>query len=146
MSYQNSPGFNQDLSQSDQEVESDGTGGNGRGRTWIVIAILVLVLLALVVVNYSDNRIFTSIRATGGVSGIVVDENGNGVLAEIMVIGTDVSVLSEETGRFVINDIPEGERILVVGYDATGWQYPVTILAGQVIELGEFSVVTTDTP
>jgi hypothetical protein len=54
--------------------------------------------------------------------------------------------MTDESGKFLLGDIPEGQRLLVVGYDQTGWEYPVTVIAGQTMDVGRVSVVTTETP
>lgn len=147
MSLQNSPGFDQ------EEVDRFEEGSNKkedrerrRGGFWIIVSILVVVLLVLAAINLVDNKTFDALRGKGAVSGIVVDEDGNGVLAEVMIAGTNLSTRTDETGYFLMSDIPEGQRTLVVGFDQTGWQYPVVIIAGQTLDAGEISVITTVTP
>ncbi|MCD4673062.1 MAG: carboxypeptidase-like regulatory domain-containing protein [Anaerolineaceae bacterium] len=143
MTLQNSPGFehvavDETLEQAPQK--------ENRGGFWGIVAVLVLILLALMFVNYWGDTAFASIRGKGAVSGFVVDEEGNAVKAEILVAGTELQTMTDEAGRFQLNDIPEGQRLLVVGYDLMGWEYPVTVIAGQTLDLGKISVVTTITP
>lgn len=143
MTLQNSPGFehvavDETLEQVPQK--------KSRGGFWGIVAVLVLILLVLVFVNYWGDTAFVSIRGKGAVSGFVVDEEGNAAKAEILVAGTDLQTTTDEAGRFQLDDIPEGQRLLVVGYDLTGWEYPVTVIAGQTLDLGKISVVTTITP
>lgn len=143
MSLQNSPGFDQ--------VKYDGESDSsvpkkGRRRVWGIIIVLFLILISLVFINYRGRAEINALRGRGSVSGFVVDEKGNAVNAEIILAGTDLRTMTDETGKFLLTDIPEGQRVLVVGYDLTGWEYPVTVIAGQTMEIGRISVVTTQTP
>jgi len=143
MSLQNSPGFDQ------VKLEDDSGSSDPRKRrrgVWGIIIVLFLILIGLVFVNYFGKAEINTLRGKGAVSGFVVDEKGNGVQAEIIVAGTDLQTMTDETGRFLLGDIPEGQRVLVVGYDLTGWEYPVTVISGQTMEIGQISVVTTQTP
>jgi hypothetical protein len=143
MSLQDSPGFDQT---SFDESEGQLQPQSYRHRLWWVIGGLALVLLALAVVNYAGAGAVERVSSKGAVTGIVVSEEGNGVLAEVFIAGTNLETFTDETGNFSLESIPEGQRILVVGYEQTGWEFPVTIVAGQTIDLGEISVIATATP
>ena len=143
MSLQNSPGFDQ--VKYDDESDSS-VPKKGRRGVWVIIIVLFLILISLVFINYGGGTEINALRGRGSVSGFVVDEKGNAVKAEIILAGTDLRTMTDETGGFLLTDIPEGQRVLVVGYDLTGWEYPVTVIAGQTMEIGQISVVTTQTP
>ncbi len=143
MSLQNSPGFDQvEL----DDVSHPPEPKNRRGVVWGMIIVLVLIVIGLAVLNIWGGAEITALRGVGSLSGFVVDEKGNGVQAEIIVAGTNLQTMTDESGKFLLADIPEGQRLLVVGYDQTGWEYPVTVIAGQTMDVGRVSVVTTETP
>lgn len=143
MTLQNSPGFDHDLfSETGNENEPE---SKKRAFRWLILG-LVVILLALVVGNFWQSGLTDVLRGKGNVSGIVIDQNGNGVKAEVMVTGTNLATYTDDGGRFLLAGIPEGQRVLVIGYDLTGWEYPVTVVAGQTMELGKISVIATATP
>ena len=143
MSLQNSPGFDQVKFDDDYEAPSS---KKSRGGIWVIIIVLFLILTGLLFINFGGSAELNTFRGKGSVSGFVVDEKGTAVKAEIILAGTDLQTMTDETGRFLLNDIPEGQRLLVVGYDLTGWEYPVVVIAGQTLDIGKISVVTTQTP
>lgn len=143
MSLQNSPDFNQ--VKFDHDTDDASTKKSRNGVRGIIIA-LFLVLIGLVFINLFSRTDFDTLRGKGSVSGFVVDENGNAVKAEILVAGTELKNMTDDSGKFLLADIPEGQRLLVVGYDQTGWEHPVIVIAGQITDVGQLSVVTTQTP
>ena len=143
MSLQNSPGFEQVKI---DHVSDAPSPKHSRGWVRGIIIFLILTLTGLIFINYAGSADLNVLRGRGSVSGFVVDERGNAVKAEIIVAGTDLKIMTDDSGKFLLNDIPEGQRMLVVGYDLTGWEYPVVIIAGQTTEVGRISVVTTQTP
>ncbi len=143
MSLQNSPGFEQVKIDYVSDAPSP---KHGRGWARGIIIFLILTLTVLVFINYAGSADLNVLRGQGSVSGFVVDEKGNAVKAEIIVAGTDLKITTDDSGKFLLNDIPEGQRLLVVGYDLTGWEYPVVVIAGQTTEVGRISVVSTQTP
>lgn len=143
MTLQDSPGFDHEIiSGTDQETEPE---PKKRPFRWLIVG-LVVILLALVVVNFWQSGVTDVLRGKGNVSGIVIDQDGNAVKAEVMVTGTNLATYTDDGGRFLLAGIPEGQRVLVIGYDLTGWEYPVTVIAGQTMELGKISVIATATP
>lgn len=143
MSLQDSPSFDHVIYP--ESEQSPAPVPRKKNLRWL-IAGLVMVLLVLTVVNFWGSGVTDALRGKGSISGFVVDQDGNAVKAEVLVAGTGLGTFSDETGQFLLGGIPEGQRTLVVGYGLTGWEYPITVIAGQTMELGRISVIATATP
>lgn len=97
MSLQNSPGFDQvEL----DDVSHPPEPKNRRGVVWGIIIVLVLIVIGLAVLNIWGGAEITALRGVGSLSGFVVDEKGNGVQAEIIVAGTNLQTMTDESASF----------------------------------------------
>lgn len=102
--------------------------------TIAVFLVLVVGLLALRLQR----------AASGTVSGIVLDHEGNPVQAELSVAGANAFAVADETGFFVLDGVPAGAQSLVIGYRAIGREVLVQVRAGQTVDLGEFRFSASD--
>ena len=90
------------------------------------------------------NWTFTTITATGSITGTLVDEDGN-PLVNITVRVGDVSAVTDQLGRFILNGLIPASYVLTV--DADGFEMysgTVTVTAGQAEELGELTLVAVN--
>ncbi len=90
------------------------------------------------------NWTFSTTPDTGTLTGKVVDEEGN-PLANITVRVGDVSAVTNEIGRFILNGLTPTSYVLTV--DAEGYEMysrSVTVTAGGAEELGELTLVAED--
>ncbi len=115
-----------------------------RKRAWIAIAILAVLALAFGIVNLVRSDSFARLAGVGGVKGVVVDEQGQPLPAEIVVLKTDLAVQADASGYFEIQGVPAGEQTLVVGYLARGIEVPVRIAGGQTRDLGQIQFATAE--
>ncbi|NLX47589.1 MAG: hypothetical protein GXY70_05435 [Euryarchaeota archaeon] len=87
------------------------------------------------------NWTFTTAAGTGSLTGTLVDEDGE-PLANVTVRVGDHSAVTNELGRFVLNDMAPGSYVLTVdeeGYDM--YSDTVSVIAGESDELGELTLV-----
>ena len=78
-----------------------------------------------------------------GVQGVVVDA-GSGlpvVDATVLLDNQGNATTTDALGRFVIDDARQGtDQLLVLGYGYKDWSCPVTIISGEVEDLGTISI------
>ncbi len=93
--------------------------------------------------NYMEmNWTFTTLAATGSISGTLVDEGGN-PLANITVRVGDVTGVTDELGRFILNGLTAASYVITI--DAEGFEMftgTITVISGQTLELGEMTLVS----
>jgi hypothetical protein len=109
-----------------------------------IIAALTVVVLGLLVLSLWQNGVFSILAGKGTVTGVVFDDQGSPIQAEVSVAGGDVSVQSDEDGHFVLNGVPSGSQVLVIGYRAVGREVLIQVTPGQSIDIGNFHFSLSD--
>ena len=115
----------------------------GRGFRIILLGLLVIVAgLAFFYFLRSDAAALLAGR--GSLTGQVVDKQGNALSVQVFVMGVDRPVQSGPDGSFKYDNIPAGERSLVIAYNGTAAEYSVRVQAGTTVDVGQvvFKVVT----
>jgi len=102
---------------------------------WLIVAALFL-LTALIVVNLFKSEQFARVAGTGTIVGIVVDEQGAPLDAEIYILRTNIQGYADSTGAFEIRGVPAGARSLVIARQGGGIEIPVQVTAGGTTNLG----------
>jgi hypothetical protein len=115
-----------------------------RKRAWIAIAVLAALALVFGVLNLARSGAFARVAGVGGVKGVVVDETGQPLPAEIFVLGTNLSAETDASGYFEIQGVPAGDQTLVIGYLAQGTEVPVRVAGGETRDLGQVRVSTAE--
>ena len=118
----------------------------GRKRLYVLGLLMLLILLALFVFNGSQINLLTATTAVGAVNGQVIDEKNQPAQAEVLVLGFSQPIKTDEQGRFSLSGVPAGQHTLVAGYQGSAREIPVTIIADQVVELGQIQLVSTAVP
>lgn len=119
-----------------------------RGRRWarLLIVALSIALVGLLVVNLAQSRAVAVISGKGTITGQVLGLDGQPAVAELMIEQTDLLIRSAPDGRFVLDQVPAGERLLVVARDGVGVEYPVVVVAGASADIGTVRAETTAEP
>ena len=87
-----------------------------------------------------DSRILSR---SGVVTGLTVDADGLPGPVEVIVIGTDILVKSDFTGKFRVEGVPVGQRQIVIASGMIAVEKSLEVQAGTENSLGEI-VVPTD--
>ncbi len=111
----------------------------------IILALLVLVVI-LAAVNFLNSDTAGLMMGKGDLTGWVSNAQGTPLPAEVFVLGTDLQAQAAPDGSFTLNDVPEGQRSLVAGYDGQGIEMEVQISAGQTTDIGQVRILSTLTP
>jgi hypothetical protein len=90
------------------------------------------------------NWTFRTTAGTGSLIGTIVDENGDPIANVTVHIG-DRTAVTNELGRFVLNDLAPGNYVLTVdeeGFDV--YTDPVAVTVGEANELGDLTLVAEE--
>jgi parallel beta-helix repeat protein len=88
------------------------------------------------------NWTFRTTAGSGGLSGVLVDQDGDPI-ANVTVRVGDRTAITDELGRFILNDLAPGNYVLTV--DAEGYEMysdTVAVVLGETGDLGELTLVT----
>lgn len=111
-----------------------------RRRAWITIAVLAALALAFGVVNLVRSDAFAHLAGVGGVKGVVVDEKGQPLAAEVFVLKSNLEAQADASGYFEIQGVPAGQQTLIIGYLARGVEVPVRVAGGETRDLGRIQL------
>ncbi|MBM3128562.1 MAG: carboxypeptidase regulatory-like domain-containing protein [Chloroflexi bacterium] len=112
---------------------------------WMIMLALFL-LTAITVVNLFKSDQFARVVGAGTVIGIVVDENGKPLDAEIYILRTDIQGYANNAGAFEIRGVPVGARAIVIARQGGGMELPVQVTAGGTTDLGQIKFIGTRVP
>jgi hypothetical protein len=118
-------------------------------RARIAMFALAGLIVLLLVVRVSQSLISTANignDTSGTVVGMVLDDSGRPVAAELIIERTELSVFADADGRFELREVPTGPQFLVVGYQGFGAEYPIQVLVGQTTDVGIVQPATTAIP
>jgi hypothetical protein len=114
----------------------------GKKGAWILIVLIGLVLLILVGVKFAQSGLPVEIARRGTLSGNAVNEAGQPIQVEVLVFKTDINVLSDENGYFVIENVPSGQQSVIVAYGSIAAEVDVMVDPGVEYSLGKVTVPT----
>jgi hypothetical protein len=112
---------------------------------WMVVVALFL-LTAILIVNLFKSEQFERLQGTGTVIGIVVDEQGKPLDAEIYILRPRIQGQTDTGGAFEIRGVPAGSRELVIARQGGGVELPIHVTAGSTTDLGPIPFVGTRVP
>ncbi len=146
MSLEDSPTLGNDFQWEDNpELEESGPP-KGQRTARIVIAALVIIGLILGGINFLQSDTGAQLAGKGSISGFAVNEADLPVAVEVFVVGHSIEVQSDDDGNFSLDGIPAGEQIIVIGYQGMGHEFPVSIIPGEDVSLGQVRVIETELP
>jgi len=116
-----------------------------RKVTRSIIAILGLLTVILAATNFVKSGVaLTMFRGKGTVTGYVVDENHIPIVVEIYILGTDIEAMTDQSGYFEIQGVPAGSQSIAAVTEETGDEFPVEVVAGSIVGMGELQLITSD--
>ena len=143
MSFENSPSLDE-FQDGIPEKLSDPSASKKRIRTLIVVLLVSLLVLFASVFANSDAAAVLS--GQGSVTGLALDENGNPFQGYIFIMGTDIEVETQPDGTFLVENVPAGARTLVLANEYSGYEFPVQVIAGGTVPIGQIQFIATETP
>lgn len=144
MSFENSPRLN-DFKDGLPEKFSDPTPGKKRVRVALVILFCAAVLLAIA--NFMQSQSAELLLGNGAVQGVAVDETGQPFAGgDVFIVGAGKIEQTSADGSFLLKNIPAGNRELVVADANTGRVYPIQVIAGQTVNVGQVQFIPTAMP
>jgi hypothetical protein len=112
----------------------------------VVMGILLAIILIVEGVNFLRSPLGVILRGQATLQGQVVNQLGQPIPAEIIVLETRKSVVAGNDGRFVMDNVPAGQISVVAGYQGTGVEIPVSLNAGSNFDMGEIRLAATAIP
>ncbi|GAB4475496.1 MAG: hypothetical protein Kow0088_12430 [Anaerolineales bacterium] len=113
-------------------------------RRWIWIFLVCSFLLSAA--SLLQSRKVSPIFGTSSLQGKVVTSNGSPFHGEIYILGTSLATETAQDGTFVLQGIPSGNQVLIVADEQIGRDFPVHVIAGRQIDLGELRFEATAIP
>jgi hypothetical protein len=117
-----------------------------RRRLLGVMGILLLIILIVEGVNFLRSPLGVILRGQATIQGQIVNQLGQPIPAEIIILETRKSVVAGNDGRFVMENVPAGQISVVANYQGTGVEIPVSLNAGSYFDLGQIRVAATAIP
>jgi hypothetical protein len=114
--------------------------------TRIIIAALALTLVILLGINFFSGPAGSILSGKANVQGHVVDQHGLPVSARVIVFGTEIETTTDQAGVFLLNGVPAGNQIVVVAYNISAVEIPITVMPGQDLDVGQVQFKVTATP
>jgi hypothetical protein len=115
-------------------------------RVRLALGVLFGIALFLGIANFLQSKTGNLLMGTGAIQGRAVDGQGSPFIGDVFVIGVDQIVRTSSDGSFFLERIPSGDQSLVVANATTGQEYPVRIVAGQTLDIGQVQFIVTSTP
>lgn len=113
---------------------------------WVVITVLAVTTVALAVITFARSTTAAILVGTGTVTGKVVDESNQPIVAEVFVLHTNIEAKSNADGIFEIHGVPAGPQSVVVAYQGAGREIMVDVVAGAQVNIGTVQLTATAIP
>jgi hypothetical protein len=112
----------------------------------VLLFIFLGLFFILAVINFTQSDRAAVVFGKGDVYGQVVDNEGNPIPAEIFVFGTNIQVIADSNGNFVIDNLPDGSQSLIVAHGDIATEVFIEITAGGAVDIGVITVPTDIEP
>jgi len=133
MAFQDSP----NLDRYDEGIPKKQPGKFNRsvGKKFILwFTVSTIVILSLIILGKNDT--FQGVVGEGAIEGKVVDDGGAEFSAEIVLAGTNLSVVADTNGNFVIENIPQGAYSIIFLNENYGWEEKIIVESGKTVDMG----------
>jgi hypothetical protein len=112
----------------------------------VLILILAGIVLVLGLVNLAKSDLTASLRGTGTLQGVVLNDHGQPFTGNIFIETTSLKTSTNPDGSFLLKNIPAGKQLVVVADAAAGSEFSVTIISGETTNMGTVLFQSTATP
>jgi hypothetical protein len=100
------------------------------------------VALILAAANIMQSDIALNLSRRGSLKGNAVDKAGDPIQVEVLIFGTDINVLSDKNGYFLVENVPGGEQSVIVAYGNIAAEVDIDIDPSAENSLGVVTVPT----
>ena len=107
-----------------------------RAGFWLIVGTISLMLLIQISLILYDMNFSALLAGKGSLTGVINDQSGHALAADIYVPGTPIKVKADANGRFNLEDIPSGKHSIVINYYGMSGKYLVQINAGSQVDMG----------
>ncbi|MBN1317496.1 MAG: carboxypeptidase regulatory-like domain-containing protein [Anaerolineales bacterium] len=120
----------------------------GTTKKIIVRVALIVLLVAALLINFTVwnqyNVPAQIANADGAIQGRVLLAAGDPLPdAEVFVANApSVIARTDSQGNFLLQGVPAGQQMLIVGFNARGEEFPVTVLNGETTNVGPVTFAT----
>ncbi len=128
----------------DQPPATDPEVKKRKLRRWIGFFLALTLLLA--VFSLLQQSKTSIVFGTGSIRGVVVTISGDPFQGEIYILGTSLATQTAPDGSFYLAGIPSGERVVIVADDQIGRDFPIRVIAGKEMNLGQIRFEATAIP
>jgi len=110
----------------------------GRKNTaWKIIIVLIIASFSLGIINLIQSGSLAILTGTGAVVGVVRDDVGKPIPAEVFVYQTQIATQANGDGQFILENIPPGEQVVIVTFRNIGREYVVNVIQHETVNIGE---------
>ena len=117
-----------------------------RKRLRIIIMVLIVLVLGGLLALFSQSDAASILDGRGSISGRAVDDLGNPFQGYIFILGTDLETQTQPDGSFLIENVPAGMQKLILANEYAGYEFPVQVIAGDTVAIGQIQFISTATP
>ena len=117
-----------------------------RRRLLWIIGLLLAVILVVQAINFLRSPLGVVLRGQATIRGQVVNQLGQPIPAEVIVMENRLAVIAGSDGRFVIPNAPAGQISIVADYQGVGVEVPVNLKPGDDLDIGSIRVAATALP
>lgn len=117
-----------------------------RKRIRILAWLLLALLLVFFGVSFLNSNAASFLAGKGNITGQALDDIGNPFQGYIFILGTELETSTQPDGTFLIENVPAGSRVVVLANEYAGYEFPVQVVAGETIAIGQIKFISTATP
>lgn len=143
MAFENSPSL-KEFEEGMPEKLSDPSVKKKRFRSALFVLLGLVILL--VGFSFAQSNAAELLAGRGSLSGLVLDDNNQPFQGYIFILGTELETQTDAEGRFLIQNVPAGARILIVANDFVGYEFPIVVTAGENTDIGQLQFISTAIP
>lgn len=115
-------------------------------RFRIMLLLVLLLVLFLGGLNFMETSTADLLAGQGSVQGSVIDAERDPFSGYIFIVRTELETKTDENGNFFLENVPAGQQSLVVADEEFASEFPITVVAGSVTNVGQIQFIQTATP
>ena len=117
-----------------------------RKRFRIALFVSLSIVLMMAAILFLKSPAANILAGQGAVQGYVVDEINQPFQGHIFILGTELDIKTSSNGYFLMENVPAGEQILIAADEEFADEFPITVIAGQTVDIGQIQFVSLAMP